>query len=124
MKEEGLSYDTQRDRLRARRQHSLFSTSDVPVATYRGHPTSNTLVPADRITAKMSASDLENRADQLRAAKEYVDAYDFYRAALAKNPNSAVLYNKLGINELMSLHLREAKSDFERATHLNRQFGS
>jgi tetratricopeptide (TPR) repeat protein len=72
----------------------------------------------------MSPSDLENRADQLRAAKEYVDAYEFYRAALAKNPQSAVLYNKLGINELMSLHLREAKSDFEHAIHLNRHFGS
>lgn len=91
---------------------------------YDRHLTSNPLVPADRITANMSASDLENRADQLRAAKEYVDAYDFYRAALAKNPHSAVLYNKLGINELMSLHLRDAKSDFERAIHLNRQFGS
>jgi len=85
---------------------------------------SSATVPADRITANMSASDLENRADQLRAAKEYVDAYDFYRAALAKNPNSAVLYNKLGVNELMSLHLRQAKSDFERAVHLNRQFAS
>lgn len=88
------------------------------------HLTSNAMVPVDRITANMSAADLENRADQLRAAKEYVDAYDFYRAALAKNPSSAVLYNKLGINELMSLHLREAKSDFERALRLNRQFGS
>jgi tetratricopeptide (TPR) repeat protein len=83
-----------------------------------------TAIPADRITANMSPSDLENRADQLRAAKEYVDAYEFYRAALAKNPQSAVLYNKLGINELMSLHLREAKSDFEHAIHLNRHFGS
>lgn len=83
-----------------------------------------TVVPADRITANMSTAELENRADQLRATKDYVDAYDFYRAALTKNPTSAVLYNKLGINELMSLHLRQAKSDFEHALHLNRQFGS
>jgi len=82
-------------------------------------------IPADdRVDPNLSASELENRADQLRAAKEYVDAYDFYRAALAKNPNSAVLYNKLGINELMSLHLRQAKSDFERALHLDRQLAS
>jgi tetratricopeptide (TPR) repeat protein len=88
------------------------------------HLTSTAIVPSDRIVANMSASELETRADQLRAAKEYVDAYDLYRAALAKNPNSAVLYNKLGINELMSLHLRQAKSDFEHALHLNRQFAS
>lgn len=82
-------------------------------------------IPADnRISPTMSTSELENRADQLRAAKEYADAYDFYRAALAKNPHSAALYNKLGINELMSLHLRQAKSDFEHALHLNRQLAS
>jgi len=83
-----------------------------------------TILPADRITANMSATELENRADQLRAAKDYVDAYDFYRAALAKDPLSATLYNKLGVNELMSLHLRQAKSDFEHALRLDRHFAS
>ena len=89
------------------------------------HPARSTIIPAGRqIAATMSAADLESRADLLRAEKEYVDAYDFYRAALAKNPHSASLYNKVGINELMSLHLRPAKSDFERALRLNRQFAS
>ena len=76
------------------------------------------------ITPSMSAAELENRADELRAAKEYADAHDFYRAALSKNPNSAALYNKLGINELMSLHLRQAKSDFEHALRLDRRLAS
>jgi tetratricopeptide (TPR) repeat protein len=99
----------------------LRSQSEQQKRKLEGSPA----IPADnRVNPSMSASDLENRADQLRAAKEYVDAYDFYRAALAKNPNSAVLYNKLGINELMSLHLRQAKSDFERALHLDRQLAS
>lgn len=87
-------------------------------------PASSPTVAADPISPTMSAAELEIRADQLRAAKDYIDAYDFYRAALAKNPQSAVLYNKLGINELMSLRLRQAKSDFERALHLNRRFAS
>ncbi len=82
------------------------------------------LAVENRISPSMTAADLENRADELRAAKEYVDARDFYRAALAKNPNSAALYNKLGINELMSLHLRQAKSDFEHALHLDRRLAS
>jgi len=86
--------------------------------------TGDATVPDDRITANMSAAELENRADQLRAAKDYVDAYDFYRAALAKNPLSATLYNKFGVNELMSLHLRQAKSDFEHALHLDPHFAS
>ena len=35
-----------------------------------------------------TAADLEARAEQLRAGKLYLDALDYYRAALAKKPNS------------------------------------
>ena len=38
-----------------------------------------------------TAADLETRAEQLRASKLYLDALDYYRAALAKQPNSAAL---------------------------------
>ena len=47
-----------------------------------------------------SLADLEQRGDTLRAEKSYLDALDYYRAALAKEPNNARLYNKIGINEL------------------------
>ena len=33
-----------------------------------------------------TAADLEARADQLRASKLYLDALDYYRAAMAKQP--------------------------------------
>ena len=36
-----------------------------------------------------TAADLEARADQLRAVKLYLDAIDYYRAAMAKQANSA-----------------------------------
>jgi tetratricopeptide (TPR) repeat protein len=62
-----------------------------------------------------SAEDLETRGDQLRAEKAYFDAIDYYRAALAKKPNSPQLYNKEGIAELMTQHFREAGKLFERA---------
>jgi tetratricopeptide (TPR) repeat protein len=71
------------------------------------------------IPADASAEALEMRADVLRAEKAYFDAFDYYRAALAKEPNSAVLYNKLGIDELMCQQLSEAKKDFSRALKLN-----
>ncbi len=73
----------------------------------------------DAIPTDASAADLEKRADLLRAEKSYFDAYDYYRAAIAKNPGDAVLYNKLGINELMSQRLDEARKDFQHSLKLD-----
>jgi tetratricopeptide (TPR) repeat protein len=70
---------------------------------------------ADPPSPSASAEDLESRGDQLRAEKAYFDAIDYYRAALAKKPNSPQLYNKEGIAELMTQHFREAGKLFERA---------
>jgi tetratricopeptide (TPR) repeat protein len=70
------------------------------------------------VPANMSAEDLEKRADELRAAKEFFEAADYYRAAIAKNPDDGILYNKLGIDELMSQRLGQARKDFERSLKL------
>jgi tetratricopeptide (TPR) repeat protein len=69
-----------------------------------------------------SAEELENRADELRAEKNYLDALDYYRAALAKNPNSPQIYNKAGIAELMNQHYHEAGKLFERALRGDRAY--
>ena len=69
-----------------------------------------------------TASDLEGRAEQLRASKLYLDALDYYRAALAKQPNSARLLNKIGITELMMQRYREAKKSFDQAIKLDHKF--
>jgi tetratricopeptide (TPR) repeat protein len=74
---------------------------------------------ADARATAASAEDLERRADQLRAAKDYFEAVNYYRGALSQKPNSAVLYNKLGINELLSARYPQAQKDFERATKLD-----
>jgi tetratricopeptide (TPR) repeat protein len=74
---------------------------------------------ADARAAGASAEDLERRADQLRAAKDYLGAVDYYQGALSQKPNSAVLYNKLGINELLCARYQQAQKDFERATKLD-----
>ena len=62
-----------------------------------------------------AAAKLEERGDTLRAEKAYLDALDYYRAALAKNSGSAPLYNKIGINELQLGRFADARKDFERA---------
>ena len=65
--------------------------------------------------------DLEERADQLRTVKLYLDALDYYHAAMAKEPNSARLLNKVGITQLMMQRYRESKKSFEQSIKFNRQ---
>jgi tetratricopeptide (TPR) repeat protein len=69
-----------------------------------------------------TAADLEARADQLRAGKLYLDALDYYRAALAKHPNSPSLLNKVGITDLMMQRYREAKKSFDQSIKADRNF--
>jgi tetratricopeptide (TPR) repeat protein len=69
-----------------------------------------------------TAADLESRADQLRMVKLYLDALDYYRAALAKTPSSASLLNKIGITELMMQRYRESKKWFDQSIKIDRKF--
>jgi tetratricopeptide (TPR) repeat protein len=69
-----------------------------------------------------TATDLELQADRLRAEKLYLDAIDYYRAALAKTPNDSRLWNKIGITELMMQRYREARKSFERAIRSDHEF--
>jgi tetratricopeptide (TPR) repeat protein len=69
-----------------------------------------------------SAVVLEARADLLRAEKNYFEALDYYQAASEKESQSAVLYNKMGITELLLQRLRDAQKDFERSLRLDRHY--
>jgi tetratricopeptide (TPR) repeat protein len=69
-----------------------------------------------------SPSILEGRADQLRMQKLFLDALDYYRAALAKDAHSASITNKIGITELMMQRYKEAKKSFEQSIKLNKKF--
>jgi tetratricopeptide (TPR) repeat protein len=69
-----------------------------------------------------SAAELEKQGDDLRARKQYMDAIDYYHAALAKEPQNAAVCNKLGIAELMLQRFKEAGKNFERAIKANQNF--
>jgi tetratricopeptide (TPR) repeat protein len=69
-----------------------------------------------------SAADLKMKGDELRAQKLYLDALDYYRAAMVKEPHSADLWNRIGITELMMQRYREARKSFDQAIKDNRQF--
>ncbi len=69
-----------------------------------------------------TAADLERQADQLRSQKLYLDALDYYHAALAKKPNDARVLNKIGITELMMQRYKEARKSFERSIRADHAF--
>jgi tetratricopeptide (TPR) repeat protein len=73
-------------------------------------------------SSNASAAELEKQGDDLRAEKQYMDAVDYYHAALTKDPNNAAVCNKLGIAELMLQRFKEAGRDFQRAIKANRSF--
>jgi tetratricopeptide (TPR) repeat protein len=67
-------------------------------------------------------TELEARGDQLRAEKAYLDALDYYEAAIRKAPDKAGLYNKAGITELLMQRMKEASKYFDRAIHYDKNF--
>jgi Tfp pilus assembly protein PilF len=70
----------------------------------------------------MSVAELEKAADAYRAQKDYQHAIEYFREALRKDKNNAVLYNKIGMAELKSGDLRGARWDFEKAAKLNKKY--
>lgn len=76
---------------------------------------------AEPPTPGAPAEQLESSGDQLRVEKNFLDAVDYYQAALKKSPNNAVLYNKIGISQLMLQRYKEAKKSFERSIKADRQ---
>jgi tetratricopeptide (TPR) repeat protein len=68
-----------------------------------------------------TAAELEQRGDELRGQKAYVDAIDYYRAALLKD-KSSVLHNKIGIAELQMDRIPDARKDFGRAIKMDKKY--
>ena len=113
---------------------SLFSASLLTCVCAFSVPASAQVVHSETIQVKppllrtidppapdAKASDLETRGDELRAEKLYLDALDYYRAALAKNEHAAGLLNKIGITELMMQRYREARKAFEQSIKADRK---
>jgi len=76
----------------------------------------------DPPAADASAEALELQGDRLRADKLYLDALDYYHAALAKKPNDSHLLNKIGITDLMMQRYKDARKAFEHAIKADHEF--
>ncbi len=68
-----------------------------------------------------TAAELESAGDVLRAEKDYLDALDYYEAALKKG-QTAALWNKIGITQLQLTRFKDARKGFEKAIKLDRHY--
>jgi tetratricopeptide (TPR) repeat protein len=75
-----------------------------------------------------AATDLEERGDELRAEKAYLDALDYYQAALKKLPSSgsaaSMVHNKVGITQFQMSRFEEAKKSYEKAIKLDKSYAN
>lgn len=74
--------------------------------------------------AGASARELESIGDQLQGDKNYLDAIDYYEAALKKNPSNVVLMNKVGMSQLLLRRYKEARKHFDRAIKLDKNYAN
>jgi tetratricopeptide (TPR) repeat protein len=71
-----------------------------------------------------SAAELESQADALHAQKLYLDALDYYAAALKKMPKSAPILNKVCRTEIMMQRWKEAQKSCQQAVHADPGFAT
>ncbi len=65
---------------------------------------------------------LEKQGDVLRGQKLFLDALDYYHAALIKQPKNAPVHNKIGIVMLQMRRFHEARKQFEDAIKDDKQY--
>ena len=65
---------------------------------------------------------LEERGDELREEKDWLDAVDYYQATLKREPSNASLLNRIGICQLQLHRLRDARKTLEHAIRIDHQY--
>ena len=76
---------------------------------------------ADPPAPGASPEELEQRGDELRTEKNFLDAIDYYQAAAKGAPVNASLFNKIGICQLMMQRYKNAKRSFEHTIRADRK---
>ena len=103
----------------------LILTADLPAQELEqlavGPPQIHRVEPP---SASATAKELERIGDALQADKDYLDGIDYYQAASAKDPQNAVLINKIGISELELHRYRDAKKSFERSIRIDKNYAN
>ena len=71
-----------------------------------------------------SAKELESSGDALQSQKNYLDAIDYYQAAVAKDARNAVLLNKIGMCQLLLGRYKGAQKSFEHSLRLDKRYAN
>jgi len=86
-----------------------------------------TMPPTRRIeppSPNANVQELIESGDELQSEKAFLDAIDYYQAALKKvdrkDPQAAAIYNKMGITQLQLRHFYEARKSFQKAVAIDR----
>lgn len=91
--------------------HSSEQAQIAPPQMHQVEPPSPSATPAA----------LEKQGDVLRGQKLFLDALDYYTAALKKEPKNSTVHNKMGIVYLQTRRFNEAKKQFENALKDDKQ---
>jgi tetratricopeptide (TPR) repeat protein len=81
----------------------------------------------ERPPADANPADLEERGDQLRGEKAYLDALDYYQAAvkkLPKGPAAAIVLNKMGITQFQMQRYEDSKKSYEKAIKYDKTYAN
>jgi tetratricopeptide (TPR) repeat protein len=97
--------------------HAL-ARQDTPASTPAAQAAPDVSPPLVSLTAGTPEA-LEKQGDQLRLQKRFLDALDYYNAAIAKQA-TALLWNKKGMTELFLQHNKDAKKSFEQALKIDK----
>jgi tetratricopeptide (TPR) repeat protein len=78
---------------------------------------------AEPASPNASPEELLQKGDQLRSEKAYLDALDYYRAALARSSKDAAsIHNRMGITQMEMERWKESIREFELAIKADRNF--
>ena len=97
---------------------TLFA-STLSVSAQQTQPSPSQVAPHSvSPSPDLSIEQMEEEGDALRAQKNFLDAMDYYHAALKKS-STAVLHNKAGVCWIQMAHYAEARKEFEQAIKLD-----
>lgn len=78
--------------------------------------------PSKVSVESMTVPQLEKAGDTARTNKDYLQAIEYFEAAIRKDSKNAVLYNKLGLAQLKAQSFAEARVSFQKATKRDPKF--
>jgi tetratricopeptide (TPR) repeat protein len=81
------------------------------------------VAPVAQVSIKdATPQQLEDHGDLLKEQKNYLDAIDYYEAALKKQHDSAVIQNKIGMVYLMMSNMKQAEKVLKKAIKADKKY--